>query len=253
MRLKDLISLLEMKGFKGDIEVEIKDIAYDSRKVKEGSLFIAMRGYITDGHEYIKDALRKGAAAIVSEEYEPSEANNREITAFITVSDSRRALALLSDRFYGHPSGTLRLIGITGTNGKTTTSYLIRSILDSAQKKVGLLGTINYIIKNGLILPASHTTPEALELQGYLAEMMAGGAEYAVLEVSSHSLTLQRVVGCEFEVVLFTNLSQEHLDFHKTMEDYFRAKKGLFNLLRPGGVAVINIDDPAGKSLAGEL
>lgn len=253
MRLKDLISLLEMKGFKGDIEVEIKDIAYDSRKVKEGSLFIAMRGYITDGHEYIKDALRKGAAAIVSEEYEPSEANNRELTSFITVSDSRMALALLSDRFYSHPSGTLRLIGITGTNGKTTTSYLIKSILDSAQKKVGLLGTINYIIKNGLILPASHTTPEALELQGYLAEMMAGGAEYAVLEVSSHSLTLQRVVGCEFEVVLFTNLSQEHLDFHKTMEDYFRAKKGLFNLLRPGGVAVINIDDPAGKSLAGEL
>jgi len=253
MRLKDLISHSEIKGTKGNIEVEVKDIVCDSRKVKEGTLFVAIRGYTTDGHSYIEEALKRGATAIVAEEFDLSRINRREPTAFVTVSDSRRALAILSDKFYGHPSGTLKLIGITGTNGKTTTSYLVKSILDASQKKVGLLGTVNYIIKNDLVLPASYTTPEALELQRYLSDMLAGGADYAVLEVSSHSLALQRVVGCEFEVVLFTNLSQEHLDFHGTMEDYFRAKRMLFDLLRPNGVAVINIDDQAGKSLAGEL
>lgn len=253
MRLKDLIAPSEIKGTKGNIEIEVKDIAYDSRKVKEGDLFVAIRGYNTNGHLYIEDALKRGATAIVAEEFDLSKVKSREPTAFITVSDSRRALATLSDKFYGHPSGILKLIGITGTNGKTTTSYFIKSILDTSQKKVGLLGTVNYIIKNDIVLPASYTTPEALELQRYLSEMLAGGAEYAVLEVSSHSLALHRVFGCEFEVALFTNLSQEHLDFHGTMEDYFRAKRMLFDLLRPEGVAVINIDDPAGRSLAGEL
>ena len=258
MRLKDLISSSEIKGIKGDIEVDIKDIVYDSRKVKGGSLFVAIRGHITDGHGYIEDALRRGAIAIVAEEFDLSvlkqiQDYSRKPTAFITVSDSRRVLALLSDRFYAHPSGTLKLIGITGTNGKTTTSYLIKSILDVSGKRVGLLGTINYIIKEDRILPALYTTPEALELQGYLSDMLSGGMEYAVLEVSSHSLSFQRVVGCEFEVVLFTNLSQEHLDFHKTMEEYFGSKRRIFDLLRPGGVAVINIDDQAGKSLAGNL
>lgn len=258
MRLKDIISPSETKGIKGDMEMEIKDIVYDSRKVKEGSLFVAVKGYVTDGHDYIEDALKRGATAVVAEEFNPSilnqiQDNTRGTAAFITVSDSRRALAIFSDSFYGHPSGKLKLIGITGTNGKTTTSYLIKSILDVAKKKFGLLGTINYIVGKDLTLPASYTTPEALELQGYLSEMLAGGAEYAVLEVSSHSLSLQRVVGCEFEVVLFTNLSQEHLDFHGTMENYFSAKRRLFDLLRPGGIAVINIDNPAGKTLAGDL
>jgi len=136
MRLKDLISHSEIKGTKGNIEVEVKDIVCDSRKVKEGTLFVAIRGYTTDGHSYIEEALKRGATAIVAEEFDLSRINRREPTAFVTVSDSRRALAILSDKFYGHPSGTLKLIGITGTNGKTTTSYLVKSILDASQKKL---------------------------------------------------------------------------------------------------------------------
>jgi UDP-N-acetylmuramoyl-L-alanyl-D-glutamate--2,6-diaminopimelate ligase len=250
MRLKDLISHLETKEVKGDIGIEIKDIAYDSRKVGEGSLFVAIKGYNSDGHDHIQDAVKRGAIAIVGEKLDHETLDSRFPTAFITVPDSRRALALISDKFYGHPSGVLKLIGITGTNGKTTTSYLIKSILDAAQKKVGLLGTINYIIKTDVILPASFTTPEALELQGYLKDILAGGAEYAVLEVSSHSLALQRVVGCEFEVAIFTNLSRDHLDFHGTMEEYFKAKMRLFDYLRPAGIAVINIDNPEGRMIA---
>lgn len=250
MRLRDLINHLEIKDVNGDIEVEIKDIAYDSRKVKDGSLFIAIRGYNSNGHGYINDAIKRGAIAIVGEGFDGFTVHSSPFTVFITVPDSRRALALLSDKFYGHPSGTLKLIGITGTNGKTTTSYLIKSILEAAQKKVGLLGTINYIIGTDTILPASFTTPEALELQGFLKDILAGGAEYAVLEVSSHSLALQRVAGCEFEAALFTNLSQDHLDFHGTMEEYFRSKSKLFDQLRPNGIAVINIDSPEGRILA---
>jgi len=249
MRLKDLVNHLEIKDVKGSIEVDIKEIVYDSRKVREGSLFIAIRGYNSDGHGYINDAIKRGATVIVGEEFDLQTIETERHRTFITIPDSRRALAILSDRFYGHPSGRLKLIGITGTNGKTTTSYLIKSILDSAQKGVGLLGTINYIIGPDIILPASFTTPEALELQGLLKDILARGAEYAVLEVSSHSLALQRVVGCEFEVALFTNLSQDHLDFHGTMEEYFRSKRKLFDLLRPDGIAVINIDSPEGRIL----
>lgn len=249
MRLRDLIDALEVKDSKGGLDVDIKDIAYDSRRVRDESLFIAVKGYTYDGHSFIQDAIKRGARAIVGERFHQLIVGSQPSTVLITVPDSRRALALLSDRFYGHPSGSLRLIGITGTNGKTTTSYLVREILIAAGKKVGLLGTINYIIKNEITLPAPYTTPESVELQGYLRDMVVEGMGYAVLEVSSHSLALDRVLGCEFEVALFTNLSRDHLDFHVTMEEYLSAKKRLFDYLTPEGTAVINIDLPEGRDL----
>jgi UDP-N-acetylmuramoyl-L-alanyl-D-glutamate--2,6-diaminopimelate ligase len=258
MTIAELLKGLKVRRVKGPLEEEIRGIAYDSRLVKEGFIFVAVRGFSVDGHAYIKDAIGRGAVGVVLEKEIrlqsgfPYDLQNG--IAFAEVDDSREALAYLASAFYKEPSKKLSLVGITGTNGKTTTSYILKSILEKWGKKVGLLGTINYIIGKK-ILPAPRTTPESLELQSYLRDMVDNGAEYAVIEISSHALELKRLAGCSFELALFTNFSQDHLDFHGTMNEYFAAKRRLFDCdyLAKNGYAILNWDDPMIRSLAGKL
>lgn len=258
MTIADLLKGLKVRRVKGPLKEEIKGIAYDSRLVKEGFIFVAIRGFSVDGHTYIKDAIGRGAVGVVLEkEIELQNGYPYDLQngiAFAEVDDSREALASLASVFYKEPSKKLSLIGITGTNGKTTTSYILKSILEKWGKKVGLLGTINYIIDKKIV-SASHTTPESLELQSYLRDMVDNGTEYAVIEISSHALELKRLVGCLFKLALFTNFSQDHLDFHGTMDEYFTAKRRLFapDYLAKDGYAILNWDDPMVRSLAEEL
>ena len=226
----------------------VSDIAHDSRKVRPGSLFVAVRGFHSDGHQFISQALKLGAAAIIAEESGGQTAGD---VPLIIVNDSRRALALLADAFYGHPSRTLSLIGITGTNGKTTTTYLVKSMIEAGGRIAGLIGTIDYRVGN-TIYQAPNTTPESLELQHLLAEMVAAGADSCVMEVSSHALALDRTLGCTFAAAAFTNLSQDHLDFHRTMDDYFQAKLRLFTGLPPEAHAIINADDAYAAKIIGQ-
>ncbi|MEK7271781.1 MAG: UDP-N-acetylmuramoyl-L-alanyl-D-glutamate--2,6-diaminopimelate ligase, partial [Nitrospirota bacterium] len=248
MTIAEILRGLNVKRITGPLEKEIEGIAYDSRVVKKGFLFVAIKGLSVDGHAFIKDVISKGAVGVVTEKAVDVQ---NEITV-IEVDDSRDALALMSAAFYRDPSKKLSLIGITGTNGKTTTSYITKNILEVWGKKVGLLGTVQYIVANK-ILPASHTTPESLDLQGYLREMVDNNIEYGVIEVSSHALALKRVKGCSFRVAVFTNFSQDHLDFHGTMEDYFAAKTMLFDYLGKDDYAVLNWDDPMVRSLGEKL
>ncbi len=253
MNLRDLLTAIRPIALRGDTDREVASLCYDSRQAGPGALFVAIRGFHADGHHYIPEAIRRGAAAIVSEEQDPSlfldpqrGAPQGTGPARIAVTDSREALALLATTFYGSPSRSLRLVGITGTNGKTTTAFLLHAILEAGGSTAGLLGTVHYRI-GGEVRPAPHTTPESLDLQRLLSQMVAAGDRSAVMEVSSHALALSRVAGCAFDVAVFTNLTQDHLDFHKTMEEYFEAKLRLFGLLKPGGVAVVNLDDPRGE------
>lgn len=232
-------------------DIEISRVQYDSRKVTHGDLFVAIRGTSTDGHNFIEAAIQKGAVAIVLE-------NDSALSDYyflhsgvmkIIVSDSRKALAQLSANYFNHPSNNLKMIGVTGTNGKTTTTYLIKSILDYCGKKTGLIGTIDYRIGEK-IFQASHTTPESLELQYLLKQMVDERCEYAVMEVSSHALHQNRVRGINFSVGIFTNLTQDHLDYHNTIEEYFNAKSILFSDMSPPSVAVINADDEWGSKIA---
>ncbi len=250
MTIAEILRGLNVKRITGPLELEkeIEGIAYDSRVVKKGFIFVAIKGLSVDGHAFIKDVISKGAVGVVTEKAVDVQ---NEITV-IEVDDSRDALALMSAAFYRDPSKKLSLIGITGTNGKTTTSYITKNILEVWGKKVGLLGTVQYIVANK-ILPASHTTPESLDLQGYLREMVDNNIEYGVIEVSSHALALKRVKGCSFRVAVFTNFSQDHLDFHGTMEDYFAAKTMLFDYLGKDDYAVLNWDDPMVRSLGEKL
>jgi len=256
MTLSKLLEGLEARRT-GPLNAEIKGIAYDSRFVEKSYLFVAVRGFSVDGHNYIKDAVNRGAVAVVSEMAvaDVTDAFKHELkdkVAFIEVTDSREALALISAAFYGKPSKDLSLIGITGTNGKTTTSFITKNIIDAGGKKAGLMGTICYIT-GGSNMIASHTTPESLNLQRCLSEMVFNKMDYAVLEVSSHALALKRTEGCSFKAAAFTNFSQDHLDFHGTMDEYFRAKCLIFDYLDPEGTAVLNFDDPRIRPLAKTL
>ncbi|HTP03825.1 MAG TPA: UDP-N-acetylmuramoyl-L-alanyl-D-glutamate--2,6-diaminopimelate ligase [Nitrospirota bacterium] len=250
MKLGELVTVLNNKAVlpQEGLDREVFDIAHDSRKVSPGSLFVAVRGFHSDGHQFIPQAVQAGAVAIVAEKGH-NEAAFR-MTPTIVVDDSRRALALLAAAFYGHPSQHLILVGITGTNGKTTTTYLIKSIIEAAGRKAGLIGTIDYRVGDK-VYTAPNTTPESLDLQRLLAEMVGFGVEYCVMEVSSHALALGRTVGCEFAVAGFTNLTQDHLDFHESMESYFRVKQLLFTGLSPNSFAVINSDDVHSTEIIG--
>lgn len=232
----------------GDLTVPVLAITDDSRSVRAGSLFVAVKGEHTDGHRFIPDARRAGMAALVLEQ--PS--TDRSIP-IVRVADSRKALGLLGSRFYGDPSSKIRMIGVTGTNGKTTTTYVCKALLETLGQRVGMIGTVAYQIGKETI-PASHTTPGALELQQLLAKMVSGGCTTAVMEVSSHALAQDRTAGCEYDVAVFSNLTQDHLDFHKTMEEYFQAKLRLFTDLtgtqKPNKRAIVNIDDPAGERIS---
>jgi UDP-N-acetylmuramoyl-L-alanyl-D-glutamate--2,6-diaminopimelate ligase len=248
MRLRELLSEVAGAEVAGSAEIDITGVDHDSRAAAPGSLFVCIRGFRQDGHTFIGDAAGRGAAAVVVED-DPARLIIPPGLTVIRVANSRSALARLAARFFAHPSRQLRLIGITGTNGKTTTAYLAESILRAAGHRVGLLGTIEYRC-GATTFPGERTTPESSDLQRLLARMRDMGAWGATMEVSSHSLMLHRVEACEFDVAVFTNLTQDHLDFHGSMERYADAKAELFRDLgkarvKPGiAAAVLNADDP---------
>ena len=250
MKLSDLIKGIVIKRVTGNMDTDVLSVAYDSRHVTPGTLFVAIRGFKTDGHRYIMDAVSRGASALIIE----GETNGNVIPSVpipvLTVSDSREAIARVAINYYGDPSRKLKVIGVTGTNGKTTTTYLIRAILEGAGHRTGLIGTVSYAYGDKTF-PSVHTTPEAMEFQGLLREMGDNRCEFVVTEVSSHALALKRVHGTEFSTALFTNLTQDHLDFHADMENYFQAKALLFSGMTPGNRAIINSDDPYGRRLTG--
>lgn len=240
MTLKELLEGVYIYSSDFDPELKIKGIAYDSRKVSEGFVFVCIKGFVTDGHKYIKNAVENGASVIIAED---------DCDAFgallIKTDNTRKALAAMASNFYGNPKDKMKIIGVTGTNGKTTSTSLIKHVLDFMGKKTGLIGT-NANMIGDVVLDAERTTPESLELHELFAKMVDDGVEYVIMEVSSHSLDLFRVWGIEFEVGIFTNLTQDHLDFHKTMDNYLAAKKKLFEMSK---VSVINADDEYGRKI----
>jgi UDP-N-acetylmuramoyl-L-alanyl-D-glutamate--2,6-diaminopimelate ligase len=240
MKLKELLQGISVLSATADMEMEISNVSYDSRSTKPGELFVAMRGFETDGHAYIGKAVTAGAAAVLCERLP------EEHVPYIQVENSRRALAVLGANFFGHPADTMTMAAVTGTNGKTTTTYLLKAILEQAAgAKVGLIGTNQNMIGSE-ILPTDRTTPESFELQRLFAGMRDAGCTHVVMEVSSHALALDRVYGVHYAVGIFTNLTQDHLDFHKTMEAYCDAKGILFQNC---DVGVYNADDPWSERL----
>jgi len=244
MILNDLLKNIEVLDVEGGAGIDVSAVVYDSRKALPGCIFAAVKGVKADGNSFIDMAVGKGAVAVLHQDYAGPRASG---VTYVRVPDARRAMALAAANLHGRPSSRLKLIGITGTNGKTTTSYLIKSVIESAGGKAGLLGTISYVLGDEKIA-APNTTPESVDLQEYLARMAEAGAGFAVLEVSSHAVSLDRIAGCEFAVKVFTNFTQDHLDFHGTMEEYYAAKKELFTAY--GGVNIINLDDLRGADLA---
>jgi UDP-N-acetylmuramoyl-L-alanyl-D-glutamate--2,6-diaminopimelate ligase len=251
MRLKEMLKDVENYHLYGNSDIDLTGISYDSRQVRPGDLFVAIKGNKKDGHRYIHDALVRGATAIVGEEIGDLQIDRLKVE----VEHSRKALAEISAAFYGYPNRELRLIGVTGTSGKTTTAYIIESILQAADVKTGVIGTINYRFQ-GKHYPAPVTTPESLDLMRLLREMSDNGVSSVIMEVSSHAIDQGRVGDCNFKVAVFTNLSRDHLDYHVDMEAYFQTKSLLFESLGKGDpvegpFAVINIDDPRGEVLIG--
>ena len=240
MKLKQILSGVETVACTASLEQEIADIRYDSRAVTPGDLFVAVPGFASDGHRFIPMAVEQGAAAVLCEQ--PPQTD----IPYIQVKDARLALALASANYFGHPSRRMKFIGVTGTNGKTTTTYLLKHLLEQTRDaKVGLVGTIQNMIGTQVI-ETERTTPESYELQKLFYEMAEAGCTHVVMEVSSHALVLSRVAGVRFDVGMFTNLTQDHLDFHKTMEAYREAKAILF---RNCDLGVYNADDPASEKL----
>jgi len=249
MKLNQLLEGVEVRKIIGEVQKEIDGIACHSQQVKRNYLFAALRGMELDGHHFIDEAIERGAGAILLEEGREPVVH----PTMIFVTHSRQALAKVSSNFYSNPSSQIKLIGITGTNGKTTTSYLLESIFREAGEAVGVIGTINYRFGD-TVKPAPNTTPESLDLQRTLWEMRREGASCVVLEVSSHGLDLDRVFGCQFDGAVFTNLTSEHLDYHKTLDRYFESKRKLFSefLLKSQKArrfAVTNGDDPRGEEI----
>ena len=265
MKLTRLIHAVEVDGGGLDVaaglmagedaggELTVNGLFYRAQEVTPGGGFVAIKGFAADGHDYIDQAVQQGAVAVFCERVVPGSER-----VAIPVLDGRKAMAALAAEFYGHPSRRMTVVGITGTSGKTTVSYLLESILKAAGVSVGVIGTINYRY-GGKCFDNPVTTPESLDLQRILAEMADAGVTHVVMEVSSHALDLSRVHACDVDVALFTNLSQDHLDFHETMEVYWASKQRLFTTILPASKgkvavrAVINIDDPRGSELAGTL
>jgi len=246
MNLVNVLKGIDYEVIQGKIDVGINKINYDSRNVNDFDIFVCIKGYSTDGHKYVDKAIENGAKVIVIQD--EIEIKDDKIT-IIKCFDTRKALALMGANYYDNPSSKMKIIGITGTNGKTTTAFMIKDILEENNKKVGLIGTIaNYIGSEKI--HTERTTPESLELQELFFEMVNKGVEYCVMEVSSHSLELDRVYGVKFEVGIFTNLTRDHLDFHKTFENYYKAKFKLFDRSR---IKIINTDDNYGKQVINDL
>ncbi|MBW2559629.1 MAG: UDP-N-acetylmuramoyl-L-alanyl-D-glutamate--2,6-diaminopimelate ligase [Deltaproteobacteria bacterium] len=249
MKLSGLLNGVDILDVSGDISGDATSLCYDSRECKDGSVFVAVSGAQFDGHDFVHDAVKRGARYIV---YDEGSAPSVSGAACIQVGESRLALAGLAKNFYGNPSRDICLIGVTGTNGKTTVTYFLESILKTAGFSVGVIGTVNYRY-GGTLFPAPHTTPESLDLQRMLREMVDAGVTHVVMEVSSHAIDLKRIYGCEYDLGIFTNLSREHLDYHRTMEEYFLVKKRFFDDVIGGHTAVVNGDDPWGARLREEI
>lgn len=238
MKLQELLRGVAVKSSTAADDLEIREVRYDSRAVQAGDLFVAIRGFATDGHQYISKALEQGAVAVVCEEAP-------EGAPAVVVENARQALAEIAANRFGHPADSMVMLGVTGTNGKTTTTYLVKHMLEDAGHKVGLIGTNQNLIGDEMI-ETERTTPESYELHALFARMRDAGCTHVIMEVSSHSLVLDRVYGIPFAVGAFTNLTQDHLDFHKTMEEYRKAKAMLFAISEKG---VINLDDDAAQAM----
>jgi len=252
MQLKTLVAAIPIRQVIGTLDRPVESIAYDSRRMQRNGMFVALRGEKADGHEFIGQAIEKGASVIVTEREEKIP----RVTCLL-VENTRTALADLSAAFYGHPARRLKLAAVTGTNGKTTTTFLIKHICEKAGLRCGLIGTVRYEIGER-VLPAIRTTPESLDLQELLAQIANVGCRAAAMEVSSHALAQDRTRGLEWDVAVFTNLTQDHLDFHGTMESYFDSKAKLFVQLgsqekKPKPVAIVNIDDRYGEQLLDKI
>src|SRR2546429_9453714 len=252
MQLKTLLTSTPVRQVFGSVDRPVENIAYDSRRVQRHTMFVALRGEKTDGHQFIGHAIDKGASVIVAER----EQKDPRVTCLV-VENTRTALADFSATFYGHPARKLKLAAVTGTNGKTTTTFLIKHICENAGLRCGLVGTVRYEIGER-VLPAIRTTPESLDLQELLAQIVNAGCKAAAMEVSSHALAQDRTRGLEWNVAVFTNLTQDHLDFHGTMKSYFESKMKLFTGLgsqkkKRKPIAIVNIDDRYGEQLLDKI
>ncbi len=250
MQLRQLVQSLPAATVEGPLDREVAGITYDSRRVTPGMVFVAIPGQRVDGHEFVGTAIERGASAVICE-------RSRLVPGRVTkieVPDVREAMACAALSYYQHPSSKLKVIGVTGTNGKTTVAFMIKAILEAAEIRTGLMGTVRYEIGDRVI-PAQRTTPESIEIQQMMSQMLKADCKACVMEVSSHALDQKRVHGVEFDVGIFTNLTRDHLDYHGTMENYFSSKKKLFTSLEQGkkrGASIINIDDDYGVRLSGE-
>ena len=234
MKLRQLLAGVDVLAANVNMDTDITSVVYDSRKVTPGSLFVAITGFATDGNKYIPMALEKGAEAIVT-----AQPQGKDVP-YVQVKSDRLALAQIGGNFFDHPGDSMKLIGVTGTNGKTSTTLLLKHVLETTVgAKVGLMGTMENMVGNTAI-PTERTTPESFELQALLAQMRSAGCTHAIMEVSSHAIALDRVAGLHYEVAAFTNLTEDHLDFHKTMEHYCDTKAELFRRCKK---AVANQDD----------
>ena len=245
MILKSLLKGLDYEVIKGNEESKVQNIRYDNRKIEQGDAFVCVKGFKADGHSFIGDAIKKGANVLIVQE----DVSVQEDITIIKVRDTRKALAIMSSNYFGNPKDKLKIIGITGTNGKTTSAFIIKSILEKAGFMTGLIGTIANYIGNKKV-DAVRTTPESYELHELFKNMVDAGVEYCVMEVSSHSLELDRVYGVQFEEGIFTNLTRDHLDFHKTFENYYNAK---FKLFERSNHSIINLDDPYGANIVKDI
>jgi UDP-N-acetylmuramoyl-L-alanyl-D-glutamate--2,6-diaminopimelate ligase len=239
MTLGSILKGIKVHSFKGQEEIVISGISFDSRKVTDRSLFVAVKGTKTDGHEFIETAISAGAAAVICESL---PANTEKRISWIVAENSAEALGIAANNFYGNPTSSIKLVGVTGTNGKTTIATLLYRMFSRLGYKCGLFSTVcNYVVDKEL--PATHTTPDPVQLSMLLAEMALAGCEYAFMEVSSHSVDQKRIAGLKFKGGIFTNLTHDHLDYHKTFDNYLAAKKGFFDSLPAGSFALTNIDD----------
>ena len=245
MILKSLLKGLDYEVIKGNEESKVQNIRYDNRKIEQGDAFVCVKGFKVDGHSFIGDAIKKGAKTLIVQE----DVSVQEDITIIKVRDTRKALAIMSSNYFGNPKDKLKIIGITGTNGKTTSAFIIKSILEKAGFMTGLIGTIANYIGNKKV-DAVRTTPESYELHELFKNMVDAGVEYCVMEVSSHSLELDRVYGIQFEEGIFTNLTRDHLDFHKTFENYYNAK---FKLFERSNHSIINLDNPYGANIVKDI
>lgn len=245
MILKSLLKGLDYEVIKGNEESKVQNIRYDNRKIEQGDAFVCVKGFKVDGHSFIGDAIKKGAKTLIVQE----DVSVQEDITIIKVRDTRKALAIMSSNYFGNPKDKLKIIGITGTNGKTTSAFIIKSILEKAGFMTGLIGTIANYIGNKKV-DAVRTTPESYELHELFKNMVDAGVEYCVMEVSSHSLELDRVYGVQFEEGIFTNLTRDHLDFHKTFENYYNAK---FKLFERSNHSIINLDDLYGTNIVKDI